>query len=408
MKNRLTAMLLIIMLLTAFCYRTAAASEKVSQKGTAETASEAFLKEDSPEARMAGDLVGYVCVSETLYKNVLWVLDVFDQFDKDRKWENLQLARAALSIARLNNAALQFPEMKMAVSDYTALMDRGVDVSFLEDGQESFEDDQTYYKNSCINLQYAIMDDVFIEEDWLLRRERGTIYRDMIESEMQYLANTVDWVLSSLGDDGISANLYDLMEKNCPLTRAKQASVLKSPEKIEDETAVLRNHIKALRNDRSEVNGAHRHRQNVLKEYLEKGDYAAIGAGLMEISGLPLVIPYPAWYGEQIDYYYWKENGEVTELPAPGTVLERIPDTFLTKSSGVTREDVLEYQEELEEAGLTCSGSTNKNGKLFILYKYGESVFSIIWENDEARIFMTENPICFAPFWYLPAKNAVN
>ncbi len=389
----------------------AAASESASQTAkegsSSESISTSFLKEDSAKARMTNDLAGYICVSETMYVDILWALDYFEKFDGEKSWDNLQFARAALSIARRKIEALQFPDQKMSYADHKELKKLGADMSFLEVAEDAFEGERITFKNTCVNLNYGIMEDVFLEDDWKICKKHAGMIRKIIDNDLQYLANTADWVLASLNDEAFNRKFYAVMENNCPMTRARQASVLDTPEKIEEKTNILLDTIQKTNHEEDEIIGAHRNRKNVMEELLKQDNYTAIGENLTEISGMPHVLSYPTWYDIQNIHYYWKENGEVSPMPDPGTVLKRIPDGCMITINNVAKTDVLDYQGELEEAGLSCSGSTDDNGELFILYEYDESTFAIKWENNAVTILMTEKPFCFVPNWYLPAKKAV-
>lgn len=386
--------------------KTVSAASEASP-GTQTASSGESGKGSTAEDRMLNDLANYIYQCETMYRDLLWVLDHFERFDENKTWENLQFARASLAITRLHISNYRLPEFQTSREDQSELMRRGIDVSLIETLEDAFKDEQTTMNNTCINLQDGIMDDVFLKDQWELCMQHAAVLRELTACDIQYLANTADWVLASLNDDERTAEFCGLMDRYCPMTRACQASVLKSPEKIEEETTVLLDQIEKLLLDRTRIIGARKNRRNELKELLEKEDYAAIGANLMEISDLPLTLSYPLWYENEEIYYYWKEDGKVVKAPDPGTALERVPDGVKITIAGVTKDELLEYQAELEDIGLTSHGSTEEDGKLNILYQYDGSKFTFIWEENIFTILMTEKPFCFVPEWYFPAQKAV-
>ena len=237
---------------------------------------------------------------------------------------------------------------------------------------------------------------------------RAAVLKEQTDLYMQYNANLADWVLASLNDDETTGEFYSVMASRCPMTHAYQAEVLEDPESVEKKSALLYDQIESLNMERAELIGAHDDNWRDMKELLEKGDYAAIGENIMEISGLPATIVYPAWYADEDIYYYWVENGEALDMPTTKTMPDRIPDGCQIKVSNVTKEEVLEYQEELESHGITSLRSTEKDGKLSIYYEYGGSTFTLSWEEDTATIFMIENPVCLVPRWYPEALEAVS
>lgn len=373
---------------------------------TGETYSEKSEKGNTAEERMLNDLADYIYRCETIYGDLLWVLDYFEKFNGDKTWENLQFARAALADAKLYVSAYSLSESQMSREDQRELLRRGIDVSFLESRESDFKNEQTTTTNFYNNLQYGIMDGVFLEDHWELSMQLVTVLKELTACDIQYLANEADWVLASLNDDELTEKFCSLTERYCPMTRACQASVLKSSEKIEEETADLLDQIDALLLERAGIIGAHENRRNKLKELLEKEEYASIGENLAEISEMPFTLSYPSWYDDEDYFYYWKEDGEVVGKPAPGTALERIPDGCQITINGVKKQELLDYQTELETSGLTSIGSTEKDGKLTALYEHGDSKFALIWEDNNATILMTENPVCLVPGWYFPAQKA--
>lgn len=412
MRRRFFALVMMITLMTASQSLNACAS-KTSEAGqnteskSQESSLESSLKEASAETRMIVDLVGYIWISEKMYKDILWAAETFKKFDSSRTWENLQIARAALSISKLNIEALRFPESKMTQEDYDELMMRGADMSFLRsnNAKSAFEKDQNYWITTCDNMNESIMMKVYHEEFWNICLRDISLSEKRIEKTLQYLAFLADWTLASLNDDNVSAKLYSVMENSCPMTRARQASALKSPEMIEKEMDALMDDIeKNLVRESSEILSADTDMTKDLVWQSETGDLDAIREELMDISGLPPVIFFPAWYNNEDILYYWMEDGQIAELPEPGTTLERVPDAGRIKISNVKKEEVLDYKKELENAGIPSYGSRDEEGKLIILYHFGDSEFSIVWDQNTASILMTKKPVCFVPRWYPPAK----
>ncbi|GEM_PF-5940010 len=369
-------------------------------------ASRAAEDESTAEIRMLNDLVGYVYQCESMYSDVLWVLDGFDRFDEARTWESLEKARASLAIAKRDIESCGLPEAEMTLSDQIELMRRGVDVSFMENLAAMFDGERTTILNICGNLHYEIMEGVFLQDDWTVSRRYVSLLKELIACDIQYLADTSDWVLASLGDASVVERFHGVMESYCPRTYASQDKVPGLPEMIEEKADRNLDRIEDLLLEQSKIIGASTNRLNAMTDLIEQGDLASIGENILPISGMPLLLFYPVWYDDRDIYYYWRENGEVAPLPAPGTVLERIPDGCRIKIPGVSKDEVEDYRQELENAGLPSLTSSEENGKLTILYGLYDSVFALIWQEDSVSILMTENPVCFVPRWYPAAKNA--
>ena len=400
---------LVFMMLTmaAASCQTIASAENGVHSEAAEADSAASGEESTAEVKMLNDLVGYIYQSENMYGDMQWVLDAFERFDAEKSWENLQLARASLAIAKDNISMYSLPESEMTVEDQMELMRRGIDVSFMENMEAAFEGEKTTLLNTCGNLHYSVMDGVFLQGDWDVSMQHVRLLKDLTACDIQYLANTADWVLATLNDDEITERFSEVMDTYCPLTHACQAEKPESPEAVEEVTDSLLDHVGDLLIDEAKILGAHSNRLNLMTELVEQEDYLTMGKDLLEISDMPPVLFYPTWYDDEDIHYFWKENDEIIETPAPGTTLERVPDICLIRTKGVSADEVLDYQEELEKAGLPCLGSTEDDGKLSILYEYQGNTFVLICEDESVEILMTDDPVCFVPRWYLPACDAV-
>ena len=68
---------------------------------------------------------------------------------------------------------------------------------------------------------------------------------------------------------------------------------------------------------------------------------------------------------------------------------------------------MLDYQAELEDTGLPSTGSTEKDGKISILYQYNDSTFTINWEDGNVSILMDGSPVCLVPRWYKDVQEEI-
>ncbi len=110
---------------------------------------EKSFAEDPSETRLLDDLLGHIYATEKICGDFQWALDYFERFDKKRNWENLQLARAALVIAKVSIEKTVQPKQKITADDYKKFMNRKINVSFLEAMQEEFKANQTTLLNAC-------------------------------------------------------------------------------------------------------------------------------------------------------------------------------------------------------------------------------------------------------------------
>ena len=360
------------------------------------------------QVRALNDLGNYIYQSELMYSDVLWALEYFERYDAEKTWENLELARASLRIARKDIEMRGLADLEMTVEDQMELMRQGIDLSFMENLEFQFDSEKQNIQNSCALLHADIMENVLLQQDWAIAMQNVAVEKELMQCYIQYLANTADWVLATIGDDAVTAEFDRLLETYCPRTRACQAAVLPTPEEIETENNLLFDRMEELLLESADNVGACTDRRNALTERDASKDYAAFGAELVEISGMPTVIFYPDWFSDDNIFYFWMENGEVVDAPLPRTALERAPDGCRIDIDGVSKRDITNYLGMLEGAGLSCIGRSDEDGRLTALYQFAGSEFIFRWEEDSVSILMTQNPICFAPWWYMQALFEVN
>lgn len=353
------------------------------------------------ENHALSDLFDYIYSCESIYTDILGVLDRFGQFDKEKNWKNLQLSKAGLYLAENEISRCSLPEAVMTMEDEMRLLGKGADVSFIETLAESFASAKTTSLNYCGSLRSIITNDVMLKEDWELSVRRCAVMRNITEHQLRYLANTADWTLASINDPAQTEAFGSMLKEYCPLTSANRREIPKDPGTIEEETAALLDETEELLLELSKLLGAQNNRFNRFSDTLENKDIDALAKDILTIDDLPPVIFCPSWYTGDDIFYYWEENDEVQKTPSLGNMPDRAPDGCQIRITGVTSDNVKEYMAELESFGLPCMGISESDEKLTVLYTYGSSEFALICENDEVKILMTEEPVYMVPRWYM-------
>lgn len=363
------------------------------------------LTENPAEVRALNDLLGYVYKTENIHADILWVLEEFKNFDKERSWESLQLARAALWIAKRDIEKLALPKAEMTSNDRAELMSRGIDLSFMSGSDTLFRAEQISALNTCSNLNNGIMYGVFLNTDWENCMSHVKILERLTERDIQYLAKTVDWVLANINKEAVRKKFNALLEKHCPLTHSYQEKNQLSREKIEAETHELLNKIEKLAAELTQIISAEIDRVKLIQNALEKKDLSLFTQDIAEIFDIPPMITSPVWLNSKNTdiYYYWQEDGKIVPPPTPRTKLERVPDGCRIRVSGVALEAVKEYKQELAAAGVAMMSTSTENE---VVCQYGDNVFAVTWDNGTVTILSIDGSVCFVPRWYLPVVRA--
>ena len=351
--------------------------------------------------KMMDDLIAYTYQNELVNGDLKWALEGMKRFDENRSWENLLDARARIEIAQNAIASCTLPEAELSSEDRRQLINRGIDASFTDTLDEQFSGTQNHMLNSTVLMHTRMMVNIFTEDDWDITAEYVGISLKNVEFNLQYAAYTVDYVLLDIGDDAVTEKFNALMAEYCPLTHAYQATGPRTKEEIEADTNTLLDRIESeVLNEESRSVSAMTERAEITRRAVENNDFTMLGKKLA-VTGLPLSVPEPWWLDGETCFYYWKDGDTVLSTPLPGADLPRIPDGCQITVENVTRDEVLEYAQLLENAGLPSTGTSEDNGVLYVFYEFGGSTFALVWEDGTVKILMTEKPVFLAPIWYL-------
>ena len=216
--------------------------------------------ETQAEMRMLNDLLGYLYNCEMIYSDLLWALDAFDKFDAQKNWENLQFARASLEIAKSDIQKRKASVPEMTAEDKKDFMKRGIDLSFFDTMDLQFNGEKTGLLTTCTMLAKNIMFEVFLEDDWEICRRNCKNEREILECDLQYLANTADWVLTILNNPDIIKKFNAVLAKNCPKTHSRQRKKPASLKEIEASVQEVLNKSEKLVMKNAEILGAKNNR----------------------------------------------------------------------------------------------------------------------------------------------------
>ena len=424
-------------------------SSSVESVGSSANASTVVAMETTAARRMLADLLVHVSSCEKFYGGLLAVFDSFSAFDEARTWESLLTARGAVDLTDAKLAACTFPEPQMTEDDQMELMEKGLDASFLEYAEQTFEKEQEGAKINLGDLKFAGSEGSLLNEDWAPAIQRVAILKKLYEAKLKYRALSVEWTLASLQDSELEEEFREAMEESCPLTLALLPETLRSTEEIE---AIIEETIQVMEEaitEQAENNGVYTDREEARKALIEAEDYEAIGEDVLAIEGKPMTLPYPAGVTYQNITYLWTKDDK-PDSSATYIEFENAPNACKIEAANVTRQAVEEYLEVLENAGLAnvddgavssfsdasseetenaaaasdasseetenaaaaSDISVGETGKLSRSYRYEDGLLAVEYTDDGTGkgtlvLSMEQTPLFFADTWYVAEENAV-
>ena len=355
--------------------------------------------------RLFDDLLEYVSVSERMWGGILWMVDSFERFDSERNWESLQTARAAVEITRHGIEDCILPEAKLTQEDHFVFMDRGMDFSFMDYNSRLVDGERESNIHLCEDLHNSIMLGALTKEDWEICRQKYAIDRKLAEYEIRYLALTADWVVATLNDPEAAADFDRKMKEKCPLTSACRSKEAMTVDAIEVSVDSLLTEMEAIVPEQYAIDGAMQHQLNVMQDVVDTAELDAVREGILPISGMPPILPFPGWYDDRDIRYIWMEDGAEANAPAMGSDSLRMPDSMRMSMTGVGDLEYREYIKQLEGIGMTCT--VTSGGSLMPSYdcEYDGSTFSIVRDGKSVTFVMDTDKLSFVPVWYWYAVN---
>lgn len=390
MKNkwiRLTAMVISIFLLLA----VPSVAEENSKLGT--------IKD-----RLLSDFFDYLYAEEKIFSDVLWAEDYLEQYDQARSWDRLQIARTAANAAWSDISSRELPEPGMSSDDYYELLLADMDVSFMELSADEYLHSRTLMQNTVLSMMFHLEDNVFESDGWDTTVQHAALAKECTEDYLQYCAYTVDWLLLELDDPDRADHFGAFLTEHCPFIASKRSADHVDQKTLEAATDQLLNHIEELIGSMAELTGQMNADIHLYADAVESGN-ATDGLGeIINIEGLPLTLPYPAWNEDlstrRVTYYWNGEDGSM-RFASAGDSLDSAPDGCVIEIPSVEREDLEEYRDYLDSVGVASLDSKEEDGSLTIYYNFSGSQFGFKWENGTITLYMFENPVCFAPVWYI-------
>ena len=363
------------------------------------------------EARMLNDLIAYTYQSEKIFSDLKWALDYCDNFNKNKTWENLQIARAAVTTSKRFIEKYKMPKLEMTPDDYSKFMKRGLDFGIMTTLDKDFKAAQITLLNTCNALSAALITDIFLVNNWKVCEHKFAIERRLADLNIKYLANFANRVLNDLNDQEITKKFNNLLKDSCSETSSFQIKELReikglkqaeARDKLEASAQNILDQIHAKGMEENKILGTATDNLNATKYALDKKDFESMRKNIMHIANTPAKIIYKSWIDLKDAFYYWQEDGKIIQTPEPGTKLTRMPDGCRISINGVSAAQIKEYAQDLKKQGVPYLAMKEDGGKLKIYYILkGSSEFVISHENNQAEIWLTKNPVHFVPILYL-------
>lgn len=351
------------------------------------------------------DWMRYISVQDNMYEDLNWALSYIEAFTNDPDWGALLNARAAVELVMERIELREEPEWSAQEEAYNYFMEREKDVSFIQPELETFEYNRNSMLQTCNMLRYALMADSFLLDGIPRTSDTVATIRGENNSNLRYLALSTSYLLLELNDAEWTEKVRKSMLDFCPQISAVSDPALIEKEQVEAAASDVLDELADLITEKQLLLGRSRADSDLLAEYINQGNDAAIDAMLSNIDGLPTVLPDPGWELASGRYFWTNEDGSRRYLTKKED-LTSPPESCILEYADVTEPEVIEYISLLyHDIGLDGEWVDGENDFYNVYFQAGDSVFVVSWSEEGAAIYMLRNPVCLAPDWFIPNSN---
>ena len=358
---------------------------------------------DSPIERMLSDWTAVAYTQDDIFSQQNFALELILAFHQDPTWDNLVRARAAASFTceLMDYYAQHELAASASADDYAQLISQGLDVADVQATVNAYASEQSaqqreldartwqiYYVPELMECAYTA--------DWVsalaLNASARATHNDL---ELQYWFLTNNFLVLQL-PQADADKLAEWSRQNLPAIMRRYPELFGSENELLNE---LNETLELMAENMLVFNSALAMTQADLNEF----DAEAVASDVLEIAGLPRVLPLPASQGLELSdvTYYWTDaDGNITPLERL-MAFDELPNCMNMQYTGCTIEGFQAYVLELAHYGaeLAAAGDTVASFDV-------DGVELLVWVDESAQtldIHVSGGQICLAPNCYVEA-----
>lgn len=362
---------------------------------------QASLREE--KAALQWDWEACLEISESRFRQLLWVYDSVEVYVRDNSWESLLKARAACAAAMRSLQQLSPREQAVSQEQYQALIGAGIEADVVAMEWENLSAGITQTIQTLTMLETILQDDIYFTESVEILADRVTVGRQIVQDECSYLCLTTNYLLLQMQADG----LWEELEGRYPTIAACRDPWYSDPEPIMSKCGAVLEDLQAQQTRLSEFLGVSDYTLKLVEEAAATGDVSRLAKQMNRIVGIPAYFPLPGWVAEnpaQCRYLITDTQTRELRLADPLEALSQAPSACHLLCGGIDREAVEGYGQRLKSWGLEPYADWDEEAETYRLWvTSGESQLLVEWTRDETTLCLTSPVACLIPELYLLA-----
>lgn len=369
--------------------------------GCASESRQTSLQEE--KAALQWDWEACLEISESRFRQLLWVYDSVEAYARDNSWDSLLKARAACAAAMGSLQQLSPREQAVSQEQYQALIGAGIEADVVAMEWENLSAGITQTIQTLTMLETILQDDIYFTESVEILADRVTVGRQIVQDECSYLCLTTNYLLLQMQADG----LWEELEDRYPTIAACRDPWYSDPEPIMSKCGAVLEDLQAQQTRLSEFLGVSDYTLKLVEEAAATGDISRLAKQMNRIAGVPAYFSLPGWVAEnpaQCLYLITDTQTQEPRLAEPLEALSQAPSACYLLCSGIDREAVEDYGQRLKAWGLEPYADWDEEAATYRLrVSSGESRLLVEWTQNETTLCLTSPVACLIPELYLLA-----
>jgi len=349
------------------------------------------------------DWFDYIYACEWLYGDILWAASYADQFLDNPTWDNLQIARTAVTTAERYIEKRGIDAPLMTADDYVKMLQDGYDVAVVEVSGESYEEFKQVVLSDCMILKSGLYDEVFWQETFDDFSNSVKIIKEYYIKQIEYLNITTEYLLLNLNDSAWTDKFHAFVEENCPNLTAYRVDSVKDMDTAYAMVASVLDDVQKITDKLVLQVGESQAALYKMEDAILGGDMSILKDNAVDIADMPLMLPYPVWdiVDDSKYYYYYNAEADKSHYPAEQETLSAKPDGLMAEYEKVSKEDFENYKTMLSRLGLDPSKESEADGEYKLTYYVGDVGFMLTRNEDKVTLFVPDGNVEFVPLWYI-------
>ncbi len=339
-------------------------------------------------------------VMEQLHHAEKWTFTYVKAFLDSGDWKDLMKARTACITAAKKTDSMKVPQYTVTDEQEQTLEEAGIDTGYLNYERESISIDIsntcTIIGDYCLN---SLESDIFYKKDIEIMAEKIKFQEEYTNLLSRDICLMTNYMLLSLGDDKRASALWEQAIEDYPVIFNGHLEWMDSEDELKKADNEVLDELESLLSKEGDIQTVYEEGQSVKEGLMEETDMDVLEKEALKLENIPSILPKPSWFESTgSEFVCFSDGGEGQLLyPETGDELQDEPLKVSVKISGVSKEDITGYMEEIAPI-VSDSYKSEDSDDWFI--EMPDYTVSISLRDGSVIVIFDGADQTFVPRWY--------